>query len=61
MDSLHESNIAQPPRPAAPLVVVFYSEGHELNARIRDVKSQEQWVLPRAQLLQALLAKPGSA
>jgi hypothetical protein len=57
MDSSHES-IDGPARPAAPYVVVFFRHGDELSARIRDVQSQEQWILPDARPLRELLTRP---
>jgi hypothetical protein len=40
----------------APYVVVFFYEGTELRARIRNVQSQEQWVMRHATSLRDLLA-----
>lgn len=39
-----------------PFVVVFYYDGLELRARIRDVRTQEQRILGDAQGLWRLLA-----
>jgi hypothetical protein len=48
---------------AAPIVVVFFRNGNErrLSARIRDVGSQEQWIVPDARALHDLLARPPAA
>jgi hypothetical protein len=58
MDRSRESSSDEPGRPAAPFVVVFFRHGDRLCARIRDVQTQEQWIVHEAQPLQALLMKP---
>ncbi len=39
-----------------PYVIVFFYEGTELRARIRNVQSQEQWVMRGAEALRDVLA-----
>jgi hypothetical protein len=42
----------------APYVVVFFYEGPELRARIRNVQSQDQWIMRDAGSLREVLAGP---
>ena len=46
------------PVAGAPYVVVFFYEGTELRARIRNVQSQDQWIMREAGPLRAVLAGP---
>jgi hypothetical protein len=45
----------------APYVVVFFYEGTELRARIRNVQSQDQWIMRDAGPLRDLLGRTESA
>ncbi len=60
MDDAHVPNVEELLPPGAPLVVVFFrrSDDRRLCARIRDVQSQEQWIVRDAGPLRDLLAKP---
>jgi hypothetical protein len=41
-------------------VIVFFYEGTELRARIRNVQSQDQWIMGNAGPLRDLLANAGT-
>jgi hypothetical protein len=58
MDELPVPKIDEPNAPSAPFVVVFFRRGDHLSARVRDVASQEQWIVSDADHLRALLEKP---
>jgi len=48
------------PIAGAPYVVVFFFEGAELRARIRNVQSQDQWIMREAGPLRDVLANVGA-
>jgi len=58
MDEFSVPKTDEPIRPTAPFVVVFFRHGDDVSARIRDVQSQEQWIVPDAKQLRDLLARP---
>jgi len=45
---------------AVPYVVVFYYAGDELHARVRDVRTQDQWLVDDAKPLLDLLERSNS-
>ena len=59
MDERRALRADEPRGRAAPFVVVFFWNGTERqwSARVRDVGSQQQWIVPDAQPLRDLLTR----